>query len=101
MRIESLADRGTPFRIDVDGQPMLACVGETIAAVLLANGKRLLRHTPKRSEPRGLFCGIGVCYDCLVTVNGVPNQRACMTLAQPGAVVKTQRGLQEWAGEKR
>jgi aerobic-type carbon monoxide dehydrogenase small subunit (CoxS/CutS family) len=101
MRIETAVERGMPFRIEVDGQPALAYAGETIAAVLLANGKRILRRTQKRGEPRSVYCGVGVCYDCSVTVNSVPNQRACMTLVQPGLVVRTQRGLQEWAGSRR
>lgn len=88
-RIDRALDRGQPFQIQVDGQPVLAYAGETIAAALLANGKRILRHTSKRHEPRSIYCGIGVCYDCLVIVNGVPNQRACMALAEPGLEVKT------------
>ena len=89
-RIERAVDRGQPFQIQVDGQPVLAYAGETIAASLFANGKRILRHTSKRHEPRSIYCGIGVCYDCLVTVNGVPNQRACMIPVEPGLEVKTQ-----------
>jgi len=89
-RIERAIDRGQPFQIQVDGQPVLAYAGETIAAALFANGKRILRRTSKRHEPRSIYCGIGVCYDCLVTVNGVPNQRACMIPVEPGIEVKTQ-----------
>lgn len=90
-RIERMVERGAPFQIDVDGQPILAYAGETVAAALFANGKRILRYTSKRREPRSLYCGIGVCYDCLVTVDGLPNQRACMTQVKPGLVVRTQR----------
>ena len=92
-RIERGVERGRPFQIEVDGQLMLAYPGETVAAALLANGKRILRRTSKRHEPRSVYCGIGICYDCLVTVNGVPNQRACMTPAQPGLAVSTQSRL--------
>lgn len=92
-RIERAIDRGQPFQIQVDGQPVLAYAGETIAAALFATGKRILRRTSKRHEPRSIYCGIGVCYDCLVTVNGVPNQRACMIPVEPGLDVKTQREL--------
>jgi sarcosine oxidase subunit alpha len=49
---------------------------------LWAAGIRGLRKTAKTGEPRGIFCGMGVCYDCLVTIDGVPNQRACMTLVE-------------------
>lgn len=99
-RIEGAVDRGTPLQIEVDGQQVLAYAGETIAAALLASGKRVLRHTAKLDQRRSVYCGMGVCYDCLVTVNGVPNQRACMTPVQPGLLVKTQRGLVNWTGKE-
>jgi predicted molibdopterin-dependent oxidoreductase YjgC len=97
-RIEGNVERGAPFQIEVDGQPMLVFAGETVAAALLANGKRILRYTSKRHEPRSVYCGIGVCYDCIVTVNGLPNQRACMTQVKPGLVVRTQHGIVGFGG---
>ena len=99
-RIERMGKRGTSFQIEVDGRPMLAYAGETVAAALFANDKRILRYTSKRREPRSLYCGIGVCYDCLVTVNGLPNQRACMTQVEPGLVVRTQRGIAGFDGRQ-
>lgn len=60
-----------------------------MAAVLLAQGIRTLRHTPKNGRPRGIFCGMGICYDCLVTVNGERNVRACLTPVSPGMAVET------------
>src|SRR5205807_2635334 len=50
------------------------------------------RRTRITGEPRGIFCGIGACYDCLVTIDGVPDQRACLIPARPGSVVSTQDG---------
>ena len=88
-----IVERGASFHIEVDGASLLAYEGETIATVLLANGHHVLRHTHKLNSPRGLFCGIGVCYDCLVVVEGTPNLRACMTMATPGLRVQTQLGL--------
>ena len=55
-------------------------VGQSLAAALTEAGIIAFRHTPK-GEERGLFCGMGVCQDCLLTVDGVPNRRACMTKA--------------------
>jgi aerobic-type carbon monoxide dehydrogenase small subunit (CoxS/CutS family) len=75
-----------------DGEPVKAVPGQTIGAALLAAGARSLRTTRFERRPRGLFCGIGVCFDCLVTVNGRPSQRACLVAAAPGDVVATQEG---------
>jgi aerobic-type carbon monoxide dehydrogenase small subunit (CoxS/CutS family) len=79
--------------ISVDGDPVLAYLGETIAAALLAAGRRAWRRT-LQDEPRGLFCGMGICFDCTVTVDGVPGVRACMTRVAEGMVVETE-GLTE------
>ena len=78
--------------IVVDGKTLYAREGETVAAALTANGIRVFRHTAKRHEPRGLFCGIGQCTDCIMEIDGVPNQRTCMTIVREGMVVNTQNG---------
>ncbi len=80
------------FPIYVDGKELTARAGETVAATLLAHGVRVFRHTEKRHEPRGLFCGIGQCTDCIMEVDGRPNVKTCVTLARPGMVVRTQDG---------
>ncbi len=77
-------ERGRPFEILVDGERVTAYPGETIATALLAQGRAVLRLTPKRGQPRGLLCGMGVCFDCLVTVDGLPNLRSCVTPARAG-----------------
>jgi aerobic-type carbon monoxide dehydrogenase small subunit (CoxS/CutS family) len=85
--------------IIVDGEPIAALEGEPIAAALTAFGKRVFRHTKKRGEPRGYFCGLGRCSDCLMTVNGVPQVRTCITLVEDGMRVETQEGLGTWSEE--
>lgn len=80
-------DRGPIVRFTWNGTPVEAHEGETIGAALLAAGWRTLRHTPRTREPRGLFCAMGVCFDCLVTVDGRPGLRACMTPVRDGLVV--------------
>jgi predicted molibdopterin-dependent oxidoreductase YjgC len=80
--------RGQPITVRVDDQPVEASEGETVAAVLLAEGIRTFRHTP-RGEARGIFCGMGICYECLVTIDGTSNVRACVTLVSEGMVVET------------
>ena len=56
--------------------------GQSIAAALMSSGVRELRTTRFHNEPRLIFCGIGVCFDCVVVVNGVANQRACLVEIQ-------------------
>lgn len=76
----------------MDGEAVALVPGQTVGAALLAAGRVTLRHTRIGGRPRGMFCGIGVCFDCLVTVDGRPNQRACLTLARTGMDVRTQEG---------
>lgn len=80
------------YLIFVDGRPVRAEPGQTVAAALWAAGVRSWRTTREAGAPRGLFCGIGVCFDCLVTLDGVPNQRACLAPARPDLAVTTQLG---------
>ena len=95
-RIDRALDRGTRVGIIVDGQPLLAFTGETLAAALLAAGIRELRRTPRRFAPRGLYCGIGVCFDCVMTVDGRPNVRTCQIEVRPGMRVDSQNGDGRW-----
>ena len=89
-------ERGRTLNMLVDGRSVVAYEGESIAAALFAAGVRITRWTARAGEPRGYFCGMGVCQDCLVTVDGSPNVRACMTPVRDGLHVETQRGLGEW-----
>jgi aerobic-type carbon monoxide dehydrogenase small subunit (CoxS/CutS family) len=92
-RVAGIA-RGDAFELRVDGEPVAAYPGETIAAALMAAGGRALRRTAGRGEPRGVYCAMGVCGECVMVVDGEPGVRACVTLAAPGMVVQRQRG---WA----
>lgn len=82
-------NRGPAIRFELDGAPCQAFQGETIAAALLAAGRSAFRRSPQRHEPRGFFCGMGVCFECVVTVNGVPNTPACVTPVEEGMTVET------------
>jgi predicted molibdopterin-dependent oxidoreductase YjgC len=77
---------------DFDGRRIPFAPGQSVGAALTAAGVRSWRTTRLAGRPRGLFCGIGVCFDCLVTVDGRPNERACLLPAAAGAVVTTQEG---------
>jgi hypothetical protein len=78
-----------PLRITVDGEPVDGIAGQTIAGVMLAAG-RLAWRRGRSGAPRGVFCGIGVCFDCLVTVGDERDVRACRRRARDGDVVTTQ-----------
>ena len=73
----------------VDGREVEAREGDTVAAVLVRDGRTSWRRTRHGDAPRGLFCGIGACQDCLVTVDGVAGVRACLAAAAPGCAITT------------
>ncbi len=77
------------IEIDVDGERLAGLEGQTVAGILLAAGRASWRTT-RSGAPRGVFCGIGACFDCLVTVNGVPDVRACRRRAADGDEIRTQ-----------
>jgi D-hydroxyproline dehydrogenase subunit gamma len=87
-RIQDHTQRGDPFSITVNDQKVTAYPGETLATAILASGRRVFRHTSNRGEPRGLYCGMGICYECMVILNGRANVRSCQTIAQPGDIVE-------------
>lgn len=78
-----------------EGEQVEALVGETVAAALAAAGIRHLRDSTVSGEPRGIFCMMGACFDCLVEVGGMPNRQACMTEVREGLVVNRQSGAAE------
>lgn len=93
----ALGDGATTF--DFEGREVRGRIGESLAAALTAAGERELRETAK-SQRRGLFCGMGVCQDCLVEIDGVANQRACMTkLVAPCSVRRQSHVASVTAGE--
>jgi predicted molibdopterin-dependent oxidoreductase YjgC len=69
------------------GRTLQARDGQSVAAALTAAGVRSWRTTRRGARPRGLFCGIGVCFDCLLTIDGRPAQRACLVPVRDGMVL--------------
>ena len=76
-------------KLTFDGRVIAFRDGQTIGAALTAAGVTSWRTTRGSGEPRGLFCGIGVCYDCILTVDGRRARRACVTPAADGQVVRS------------
>ena len=90
-------ERGPAVTITLDGQTVTAHEGESVAALLLAEGYPATRTT-QGGAPRGVYCGMGVCFDCLVIVDGIPNTRACTTWVREGLNVRRQDGLRGLGG---
>lgn len=84
--------KGKLVEFYMDGKPLKGYEGEPIAAALKAAGVMVHRHTKKHS-PRGMFCAIGRCTDCVMVVNGKPNVRTCVTPLKEGMLVETQYGV--------
>jgi hypothetical protein len=83
----------TVITITVDGVPVDGLLGQTLAGLLLASDTLAWRNTSFGNRPRGAFCGIGICFDCLVIVNGQRDVRACQRRAAPGDSVAFHRDL--------
>src|ERR1051326_2367792 len=79
-----------------DGQQMRPCAGQTFAPGCLANAGAPGPTPPRTGEPRGLFCGMGVCFDCLIQVDGRSNVRACRAPVKAGLHVETPIGQGTW-----
>jgi hypothetical protein len=79
--------------IVIDGEPRLARAGDSVAAALLACGCVAFRSAPVRHGARGPYCLMGVCFDCLVTIDGRPAQQACAIAVAPGMRIETARGV--------
>jgi D-hydroxyproline dehydrogenase subunit gamma len=78
--------------IVIEGKPMTVRQGDSVAAALLAAGLLACRTTVVSGVARGPYCMMGVCFDCLVTIDGAPNQQGCMIEARPGMRVERQQG---------
>lgn len=90
--IDFESKRGKPIHFLYRGKRVKAYEGETIAAALWASGIKTLHRSQKYHRPRGLFCAIGKCSSCLMTVNGIPNVKTCIKQVKKGMVVETQNG---------
>jgi aerobic-type carbon monoxide dehydrogenase small subunit (CoxS/CutS family) len=85
--------RRKEVNITVNGKVITAVDGEPIASALIAAGFKTFRKTRVMKEPRGYFCGIGLCSDCMMVVDDIPNVRTCITSVKEGMRIETQMGL--------
>lgn len=81
--------------VTIDGVSFTAREGDSVAAALLAAGRSACRETPVSGAQRGPYCMMGVCFDCLVTVDGIGNRQGCLLRVQEGMRIETQHGKRE------
>lgn len=77
-------------RLTIAGQPVTALRGESVATAALAAGLQATRNAPVSGEPRAPYCLMGVCFECLMTIDGLPNRQACLVPVQEGMTVEPQ-----------
>lgn len=87
-----LPETGRVVRVTVDGREVEAREGDSVAAALLAAGVMHCRTTPVSGAPRGPYCLMGVCFECLVAIDGVGNRQGCLTRVADGMAVESQPG---------
>jgi D-hydroxyproline dehydrogenase subunit gamma len=92
IRIDQGLKRGEAFFFEVDGESVPAFAGETVAAAMMAEGWRGQRVTAGRKEGRGYYCGMGLCWDCMMWLEGEGGVRTCRLLAAPGMRLRVMRG---------
>ena len=78
--------------ITFDGRPLRVPAGASVAAALLAAGVERFRTTPVSGAARAPYCMMGVCFECLVTIDGIGNRQGCLIAIEDGMQVKTQKG---------
>jgi predicted molibdopterin-dependent oxidoreductase YjgC len=86
---------GDKVVITVDGRSVEVRAGDTVAAALFAAGIDHCRTTPVSGARRAPYCMMGVCFECLVTIDGVGNRQGCLVPVRAGMVVESQRGKRE------
>ena len=88
-------DARAPVEIFVDGVRVCARAGDTVSAALLASGLDARRGTAVSGAPRLPYCMMGVCFDCLVTIDGIGNRQGCLIPVSPGMKIEVQKGKRE------
>ncbi len=85
--------------VEVEGRSVLVLPGASAAAAMLLAGLASTRDTAVGGAPRAPYCLMGVCFECLAEIDGIPNQRSCMVTARPGMRIRRQRGARALAIE--
>ncbi len=83
--------------VEVEGRTVLVPAGASAAAAVLLAGLPSIRQTPVTGSDRAPYCMMGVCFDCLAEIDGMPNRQSCMVAARPGMRIRRQRGARDTA----
>jgi predicted molibdopterin-dependent oxidoreductase YjgC len=86
---------GATVTVTVDGRAIEACAGDTVAAAVLASGHAACRTTTVSGAERGPYCMMGVCFDCLVVVDGIGSRQGCLMPVREGMRIELQKGRRE------
>ena len=87
--------RPETVQVYVEGRSLMVPNGSSAAAAVLLAGLPAIRETPVSNSPRLPWCMMGVCFDCLAEIDGVPNRQACMVAVEPGMRIARQHGARE------
>ena len=85
--------------VEVEGRTVTVPEGASVAAAVLLAGLASIRDTPVGGRPRAPYCLMGVCFDCLAEIDGVPNRQSCMVAVRPGMKIRRQQGARRLAAE--
>ncbi|WP_077000926.1 (2Fe-2S)-binding protein [Variovorax sp. KK3] len=85
--------------ITFNGQPLQVPAGANVAAALLAAGVRRFRNSPVSGDARAPYCMMGVCFECLLEIDGVPNRQGCLVQLEAGMDIRTQDGMRDLLAE--
>ena len=86
---------GGQVTLRIEGRSVTVAAGQSVAAAVLVSGLDHCRTTPVSGQPRAPYCMMGVCFDCLMEIDGEANQQACMITVREGMDVRRQRGARE------
>lgn len=78
----------TAFTVTVNGEQVRACAGESVLGLLFALGEKTISKS-NHGRLAGAYCGMGICFACTVSIDGVENQRACQRIVREGMVIQT------------
>lgn len=84
-----------PIAVTIDGRPFVARAGDSVAAALLAADVVASRVSAVSGSRRGAYCLMGVCFECLVAIDGVENRQGCLIEVRDGMAIETQTSLRK------